>query len=488
MEIIREGILDVQVALHETKKVCYISLLQKNKLLVLRYDIARTTFNCREENSITGSLKLHTELLPDMTLLCHVLSKLDTTLKMTLIIFPSYFEPQNVLNYSNTIALFSTVKDAQILPGFRYRNVTALAGSEDSLTPYAITVRLLSEGSVLTGEFVSKEQTAKTLQIWSSENPLISCSEGLCNEAQEHLAAIGVAVEESKEMMLESVLRNGNYQIVKEAIVRRGIDGLESFKFVADYLSEKFEAIRTKLSLSVMGQNVFIEQFLDLLQPSINYNPKYVPPHSSELKKDVKFIKLTLTDCKSELRGYISIFNAIKRRLETGSEVIRDCLGLLFFRERDQSSIEYVNAKTLLFEKYETILQLLLWTLDRPELIRLDLETLHNLFSSRAKTRRLILNDSKLFSEMIFEEISDETMTDAPLYPLAIKQLIQLSLRTRHTEAVHYMFLYTLFDACGNNAEHKELVDSYIHVYHSFSSRSCKYLQRYGAGFMDYGN
>lgn len=472
MEIIREGVVDVQVVLHEANKVYFVSLLQKKRLLVLRYDVARTTLNCREESSIAGGLKLHTELLPDMTLLCHILSKLNSTLKITLVTFPSYFEPQSVLAYPNTIEQFSAISDAQILPGLRYRNVTALAGNEDSLTPYAITVRLLSESWVLTGEFVSREQTAKTLQIWGGENPLISCGELLRNEAQEHLAAIGVAVEESKEMVLESVLRNGNYQIVKEAIVRKGIDVLESFKFIADYLNEKFETIRAKLSFSATGQNAFIEQFLDLFEPSVTYNSKYIPPHSSELEKDVRFIKLTLADCESELRGYISIFSAVKRRLESGSEVIKDHLGLMTFRERDQSSIEYVSAKISLFAKYEAILQLLLWTLDRPELIRLDWEKLHELFRARAKMRRLILNDTKLFGEMIFEAISGEKMTDAPLYPLAIKQLIQASLQTRHTEAVHYMLLYTLFDACGNNAEHKVLVDSYIHVYWSLSLRS----------------
>jgi len=455
MKIIKEGINGIHLSLHEGEGIYYITLLLKDtKLFVLRYDTMKKLTQHRIDESVVGILKFHTEVLPDTSLLCHILSTLDKReLKMTQILFPKIHDPQEVTTYSDTIiGDFSEITNVRMTTGLKYRNVGVLIQTENMFNPYIITVNLLNKTSIITAQFISNEQTSKTLQIWDKHNPLIACSTQTFKESHEHLESIGIALEDVKEVVIESILRNGNYQIIKEAIIKKGIDGIENFKFVADYINTKFMIIKKKLSFDM--ESGIIEQFIDLVEPSTEYNV-------SEIEKDVKFLKLTLADCKSELRGYVSIFNAIRKRLEAGSEANKDCLGLVNYRERDQSSIEYVNNKILLFQKYESIAQLLLWTLDHSELICLDLTTLESLFNCRAKTRRLIKNNSKTFGEMIFEQINSKC---SPIYPLKITQLIKLSLESKDIEAVHYMFLYTLFDAYRIDAKYKILVDSYIQV------------------------
>ena len=148
----------------------------------------------------------------------------------------------------------------------------------------------------------------------------------------------------------------------------------------------------------------------------------------SELLKDKNFVRLTLTDYKTEITAYISIYKAIQERIEAGSKTNRDCLKLDRFRERDQSTIDFFVEQIQLMKKLEKAVLVLLWAFDNFEFfmsLESDVSKLKERFVNRQNIRGSMVRKGKLFGELIFESTKSE-------YPLTLEPWIKLVLEAKH--------------------------------------------------------
>ena len=256
----------------ENATLYYIAFLYNNRIATIVYNSLTKASTFSQEKLSQASAKLTCTIESDKSLFCYMLTiPSEDSVGLSLVIFPYKGEEGNkVIVYNNTAVAsnLAGIMDGRVLSGLRYRNATEIIGgkSEPSI-PYSVTAQILLNSSIVTIEFLAPEKTAKALQIWHSSNVLCNSTPELQKESQAHLRGLGQELESPEEMMLESMLKNSNYQVIKEAIVKKnksGVYELQKYKYAADYVEKKFGEVKGKLDFAAVV-NPFLAQYFKLI-------------------------------------------------------------------------------------------------------------------------------------------------------------------------------------------------------------------------------
>lgn len=117
----------------------------------------------------------------------------------------------------------------------------------------------------------------KSEQIWSSKNLLLSEDPKYKEKCLTNLRNFGIQLtNEPKNVVLESLFWNGNHQAICDYILQkseksRGSFIMPKYKYIIDFVCEKFEALRLQIDLPTL-HNSFLPSLYDLL--SITPPPK----------------------------------------------------------------------------------------------------------------------------------------------------------------------------------------------------------------------
>lgn len=310
-----------------------------------------------EEPTLGEGIKLGASVSSSQFLVDALCRLQDKKIGLQTLVLPfASMEDRRVLTYGSSIMGEPTGKSGiRLVPGMQARNMANIVkreGMEDE-APHSVGIVFAEDDgkTVVTADFFEAEISIKEKQIWFGRNILANCSPEMEKDCESHLQSSGQALDTPEEVVLESLLKAGNYQVVCSCIGAKASSGvyeLSKYKYVIDYIVKKFDAIMNKFEFaSSKSLNPFLAQYFAALVPadsstaSAEYGFVFIPHR--EQSKERSYAKLLLADYRADLLAYHSILRAAVSRMKREAAETSAQLGLRELRDRDSSSIEVIE-------------------------------------------------------------------------------------------------------------------------------------------------
>jgi len=241
----------------EIYAIFYICLLTSEEIFIISYDTNTKNHNIIKEKCCSKGFKIEFFLQPDKALFCYLFSKTtDLLLSIKLFIF-SHSGLQKIIKFINKNKEILQAKEYKLISEISYRNITNILKNSESIIPSTISIHALFDKEICFYEFLAENsEFSKTAQIWAQK---INENNELLEISKNDLISQGILPKDNDEILIESLIKNRNYDIINKMLVKKDKFGnyeFKKYKYIADIILQKFDDIKNALEFGEKMRNM----------------------------------------------------------------------------------------------------------------------------------------------------------------------------------------------------------------------------------------